>query len=267
MRLAITNYLGLGAAIAWVLSASLSVPAYARDLEYAGSEVEVRVLPGEPTQMQFPGSISGGYKKKLSAISIDRKGSDLIIFANEGISEAGESLIVRLDDGRSYSIRTKRASQEHPRDDIVRLNDQHGAMIAASDEEEPQTKDRQFQYAPPNQVSGLMREMMLMAEFGKTSVAGYRVSETYRGETVLNDGTMVAKIDKILIGPNLWGYVIETQNMLDQTQRLNPASFRIDGTRAVAADRWELAPRPLNVEEQISGKDKARIYVVTRAKQ
>ncbi|MBX7139293.1 MAG: type-F conjugative transfer system secretin TraK [Oligoflexia bacterium] len=267
MRSALIKYLGFGAIISVGISCVGATAALARDLEYAGSEVEVRVLPGEPTQMQFPGTISGGYKKKLSAISIDRKGSDLVIFANEGISEAGESLIVRLEDGRSYSIRTKRASQEHPRDDIIKLNDQHGAMIAASDEEEPHTRDRQFQYAPPNQVSGLMREMMLMAEFGKTAVPGYRVSENYKGETVLNDGTMIAKIDKILIGPNLWGYVIETQNMLDQTQRLNPASFRIDGTRAVAAERWELAPRPLNVEEQISGKDKAKIYVVTRAKQ
>ncbi|MCB0309844.1 MAG: type-F conjugative transfer system secretin TraK [Bdellovibrionales bacterium] len=244
----------------------LSDSSYARDVEYSSGEVDVRVSPGEPTQIQMPAQIAGGFKKKLSALSLDRKDSDLIIFANEGISESGEAIIVRLQDGRSYSLRIKRATSDNPRDDIVKLYDERIAMVQKSEEDELPHRDRDFQYAPASQVSGLMREMVLMAEFGKQAIPGYRVSEKYKGQTVLNDGTMLATIDKILIGPNLWGYVIETQNLLDQTQRLDPATFRLDGTRAISMSNWELAPRPLNIEEQISGKDKTKIYVITRAK-
>jgi len=247
----------------------ISSAAFARDLDYTSGEIEVRVAPGEPTQVQFPGEIATGFKKKLSALSLDRKGGDLIIFANEGISDSGEAIIVRLDDGRSYSLRIKRSSQDTPRDDIVKINDDRGGLVASSkeDEDEPAYKEKSFQYAPPSQVSGLMRELVLMSEFGKTTAVGYRLSERYKGETILDDGTIKATVEKILIGPNLWGYVINAENMLDTSQKLNPASFRIDGTRAISADKWELAPRPLNIEEQISGKEKAKIYVVTRAKQ
>jgi hypothetical protein len=70
----------------------------------------------------------------------------------------------------------------------------------------------------------------------------------------------------MFIGPNLWGYVLDTTNLLDQSQKLNPATFRIDGTRAVSASAWELAARPLNVEEQISNKHNAKVYIVTRSR-
>ena len=112
-----------------------------------------------------------------------------------------------------------------------------------------------------------MRDMILVAEFGKPSIAGYKVSERYKGETVLRDGTLVAKIDQIFLGSKFWGYVIDTSNLLDQTQRLNPASFRIDGTRAISASRWELTGRPLNIEQQLAGKDKTKVYVITKARQ
>jgi len=254
------------AAFLAALSFLIETPAaLARDVDYEGGEVEVRVSPGEPTQIQLPGTIAGGFKKKLSALALDRKGGDLIIFANEGISDSGEAIIVRLEDGRSYSVRVRRASADMPRDDIVKVNDDRPSAPGA-EEEEPAYQDRKYQYAPPSQVSGLMREMVLAAEFGKASIAGYRVSERYKGETILNDGTMSATIDKIFIGPNLWGYVLDTRNLLDQTQKINPATFRLDGTRAVSAQRWELSPRPLNVEEQISGKDSSKVYVITRAK-
>ncbi len=249
-----------------IAAAVLANSAWARDVQYSTGEIDIRVAPGEPTQVQFPSVIAGGFKKKLSALSLDKKASDLIIFANEGISENGEAIIVRLDDGRSYSIRVKRAGGDAGRDDIVRINDDRAGMIASSEEDEPAYKEKTFGYAPASQVSGLMREMALMAEFGKTTITGYRVSDRYKGQAVLDDGTLRATIDKILIGPNLWGYVIDTQNMLDQTQKINPATFRIDGTRAISATRWELAPRPMNVEEQVSGQDKVKIYVVTRAK-
>jgi len=244
----------------------LAGTSWARDLEYQDTEVDIRVAPSEPTQLQFPGKIAGGFKKKLSTLSLDRKDSDLVIFANEGISDKGEAIIIRLEDGRSYSIRVKRATDDTPRDDFVRINDERGSLVVSSEEEEPAYKDRQFQYAPPSQISGLMREMMLAAEFGKTQIAGYRISERYKGDVVLSDGAVLATIDKIFIGPNLWGYVIDASNQLDQSQKVNPASFRLDGTRAISASTWELAPKPLTIEQQISKGDKAKIYVITRAK-
>src|SRR5438046_2066199 len=66
--------------------------ALARDVDYKNGEVSVYVNPSEPTQIQFPGTISGGFKRKLSTLSLDRKDSDLIIFASEGISETGEAI-------------------------------------------------------------------------------------------------------------------------------------------------------------------------------
>jgi len=76
----------------------------------------------------------------------------------------------------------------------------------------------------------------------------------------------LATIDSIYIGPNLWGYVIDAKNLLNTTQRVNPASFRIDGARAISASNWELSPKPFNVEQQIAGKDQTKIYIVTRAR-
>lgn len=242
----------------------LAQPSWARDLEYTGSEVSVYVNPGEPTQIQLPGKISGGFKRKLSTLSIDKKDGDLIVFASDGITEQGEALIVRLDDGRSYSVRVRRSSESNKRDDVIRIEDERSSILSGTDEEEPAYQEKKFEYAPPNQVAGLMREMMLAAEFGKTKVQGYRVSDRYRGETVLSDGTMKATIDTIFIGSNLWGYVIDAQNLLDVSQKINPASFRLDGTRAVSANKWEVAGKPLNVEQQIASGDKAKIYIVTR---
>jgi hypothetical protein len=111
-----------------------------------------------------------------------------------------------------------------------------------------------------------MREMILVSEFGKGKISGYQVSEKFKGETVISDGAVLAKIDKIFTGPNLWGYVLDATNLLDQTQRINPATFRIDGTRAVSISNGELSPRPLNVEEQVAGKHNTKVYVVTRAR-
>lgn len=248
------------------LSALLTLPAFGRDVEYKSGEISVRVNPGEPTEVQFPGAISGGFKRKLSSLSIDKKDSDLIVFASEAISESGEAIIVRLTDGRSYSLRVQRASPESPRDDVVKVSDERGALLAASSEEEPIYSEKKLSYAPPSQVSGLVREMVLLAEFGKQQVPGYRMSEQYRGEVVINDGTMKATIDKIVMGPALWGYVIDAENLLDVPQTINPASFRLDGTRAVSMQTLELAGRPLTAEQQLAGKHKVKVYIVTKAK-
>jgi hypothetical protein len=236
--------------------------AYARDIEYNNSEVSVFVKPGEPTQIQFPGDLSGGFKKKGSALSIDQKDTDLILYATERLPNDGEAIIVRLKDGRSYSLRVERANDGNVRDDVIRIED--GGRSIVEEEDGPRISQESLSKAPPTHVAGLMREMVLVAEFGKSAIPGYRETNRYQGQTVLSDGTLEAKIDRIFIGPNLWGYVLDTKNLLDQSQRLNPASFRLDGTRAVMAQNWELAPRPLNVEEQISGKHDSKIYIVTR---
>lgn len=246
--------------------ATIAQDAFARDVDYKNTEVAVYVTPGEPTQIELPGKISGGFKRKLSTLSLDRKDNDLIVFASDGITEQGEAIIVRLDDGRSYSVRIRRSTAGNPRDDVVKIEDERGSILSAADEEEPGFADKKFEYAPPSQVAGLMREMILAGEFGKNKVQGYRVSDRYRGETVLSDGTMKATIDQIFIGPNLWGYVIEAENLLDHSQKINPATFRLDGTRAISANRWELSGKPINVEQQIAGRDKAKVYVVTRAR-
>lgn len=246
----------------WLAAAT----AQAREAEYQGSEMPVYMIPGEPTEVVFPGKISGGFKKKLSALSVERKDESLILFAGENLPPNGEALIVRLDDGRSYSLRAVRASAGNARDAILNIKDERGALVAGAAEDEPPYREKTFKYAPPSAVSGLLREMVLVAELGKQNIAGYKMNDAYRGQKVLDDGTLVATIDRIFIGPNLWGYVLDAQNLLEQTHKINPASFRLDGTRAVSARQWELAARPLNIEQQISGADKTKVYIITRAR-
>ena len=242
---------------------TFSSAAYARDLEYNDEEVKINVAPGEPTQVQFPGDVSGGYKNRQSSVSLDRKGNSLVVFAQDNISENGEAIIVQLTDGRSYSVRIRRATADNPRDDVVKLSDSRAAIVS-SEEDEPAYREKNFEYAPPTQVSGLVREMMLVAEFGKANVTGYRQSDSYKGDTILNDGTLIATVDRVFEGPNLRGYVLDVKNLLDTTQKINPASFRIDGTRAISANSWEIAPRPLTAEQEISRRDSIKVYVVTR---
>ncbi|MDD7473471.1 MAG: hypothetical protein PUH01_04970 [Pseudomonadota bacterium] len=242
--------------------------AFARDVEYKGTELDVFVSPGEPTQVQFPSKVLGGFKKKLSAISLDKKGYDLVIFATEQLTETGESMIIRLDDGRSYTLRVKKANATN-KDTLVRIIDKSQSILTSSGaeiDESNNVKDPQLTFAPPTQVSGLMREMILASEFGKGAINGYRATDKYRGETVINDGAIHATIDTIFIGTNLWGYVLDVKNLLDVSQKLNPATFRLDGTRAISFEKWELSPQPLNIEEQIAKGHKTKVYIVTRAR-
>ena len=246
---------------------SLSIEgAFARDVEYRTGEgdIEIFVNPGEPTDIEFPGKIKEGFKSSTAGIAIDRKVNSLVVFGKENINDNGEAVLVKLQDGRSYPLRIRRASTDNPRDALVTIGDGKGPIDA--EEEMPAYKERGFDKAPPSKVSGLMREMVLVSEFGKHSIAGYQVSEKFKGQTVVNDGSVLAKIDKIFIGANLWGYVLDATNLLDQSQKLNPASFRIDGTRAVSASTWELGGRPMNVEEQVSGKHNAKVYIVARSR-
>ena len=102
-------------------------------------------------------------------------------------------------------------------------------------------------------------------EFGKNKIPGYRVTDQYAGEVIMDDGSLLVTIEKIFIGSDNWGYVLNAQNQLDSNQQLNPAAFRVAGTRAISANNWELAPRSLTAEQQLAGKDRAKVYVVTRA--
>lgn len=242
--------------------------AYARDVEYSSGngEIPVYVNVGEPTEVTFEGGrIKSGFKNRNAGLDLERKDSSLILFGKENMNERGEALLVRLDNGTSYPLRIKKANSDNPRDAQVIVGDGKGAM-GAQDEEMSPSQERSYEYAPPSKVSGLMREMALVAEFGKSAIPGYQVSDKFKGQTVVSDGAIISKIDRIFVGPNLWGYVLDTTNLLDQSQKLNPASFRIDGTRAISASNWELAARPMTIEHQVAGRDRAKVYIVTRAR-
>ncbi len=240
--------------------------AEAREIKYDGQEVTVYVKPGEPTQLQFPGNIQGGFRRENSAVLLERQEKYLVVFAQPQMSEDGEVILVHLGDSRSYSIRLKPFDSSNQRDGAVEIVDSRPSPTPETVDEEPEFKVGQS--APPSRVSGFMRQMILTAEFGKRkAIPGYRRSNRYSGEVVLHDGSIEAKIDEIYIGSNYWGYVISVENKLDTTQTINPATFRLDGTRAVSLSRPQLAPRPLTNEQKINSSHKGKVYVITRSKQ
>ena len=237
----------------------LATSAWAREMRYDGKEEVVYVNPGEATQITFPSKISGGFKNKGSRISLERQDNYLIVYADPNLGLEGEVIVVQIDDKRTYSIRVMPASQDSPRDDTVIIND---ARPPVEDSEQDQ-----IQLSKPSAVTELMKAMVLTAEFGRQKgIPGYRRSNQYSGETILHDGTLKVTIDEIFMGANLWGYVLTAENMLDTTQRINPATFRLDGTRAVVAERWELAPVPQTPEQDLAKAHKGKVYVVTKSK-
>jgi hypothetical protein len=246
---------------------STALSAWARNLEYNGQEAPVYVSPGEPTNIKFPDKIAGGYITNDSSIQLQREGSDLIIFTSGQIKSQGEAIIVRLKDKRSFSLRLLPTSDINPRDPMVSVDDMSENSLEELREEDDDSKSYEPQdgkYAPPTVLSGFMREMVLFSEFGKPKIQGYEVSSKHRGETIFHDGTMHAKINSIFIGAKYWGYVIDTENLLDTNQLLNPGTFRLDGTRAVSANRWELAAKPLTNEQELAGRHKTKLYIITK---
>lgn len=239
--------------------------AHARDVNYQGSEIPVYVTPGEPTQITFPSKIAGGFKRKHTSLALERQGNFLVVFAQPEIPYEGEALLVHLDDKRSYALRILPADDDNVRDEFINIKDLRENYLGDGDG----AKDERFPtqgYAPPTIVPGLMREMILISEFGKRGgISGYSRSNTYAGETILDDGTILAKIKEVFLGTSLWGYVIEVENLLDTTYKINPAAFRLDGTRAVLAERWELAPRPETAEQSIANAHKSKLYIVTKS--
>lgn len=239
--------------------------AYARDVNYSGSEIPVYVTPGEPTQITFPSKISGGFKRKHTSLALERQGNFLVVFAQPEIPYEGEALLVHLDDKRSYAIRILPSDDDNGRDEFIKIKD----LREDEGVEGNGTPDNKFPvagYAHPSIVPGLMREMILISEFGKRGgIQGYSRSNRFTGETILHDGTISAKIKEMFLGSNLWGYVVEVENLVDTTYKINPAAFRLDGTRAVMAERWELSPRPETAEQSLANAHKAKVYIVTKA--
>ncbi len=240
------------------------VPAWARDLDYGGKEMSVYVNPGEPTQITFPNKIEGGFKRKHSALALERQGNFLVVFAQPELPYEGEALLVHTADKRSFAIRVLPSDDDNPRDEFVNIKDLREDSSGNEGEGGPQFTPRGF---PPASVPpGLMRELVLIAEFGKRGgISGYRRSNRYTGETILNDGTIEAKIEEIFLGTDMWGYIVDGENLTDATYKLNPASFRLDGTMAVGAERWELAARPVTAEQEVSKAYKGKVYIITHS--
>jgi hypothetical protein len=239
---------------------------FARDVEYSEGEIKVFINPGEPTELRFPGNISVGYKRHGSPLSVDKQGGTLILFAQQKVPSEGEVLLVRLSDERSYSVRVLNAASADQRDSIVVIKDGRRPIVSDDEEALPQYRDRRFVYPSQYQVAGLIRELVLVTEFGKQSIPGYRVSEAGKGSVVVNNGAVQARLLKMYLGPQLWGYVLEAENVTDEIVKLDPSVFKIAGTRAVSADNWELAARPLTSEQRLAGSHKAFVYVVTKAR-
>ena len=80
-------------------------PAAAREIDYDGGEAKVYVTPGEPTVVSFPHEVDAGYRVKSSAIVVERRGRDLILFAQPELRLEGEVLVIYTKDNRSYILR------------------------------------------------------------------------------------------------------------------------------------------------------------------
>lgn len=241
--------------------------AFARDVNYLGKEESVYVTPGEPTQVAFPGKILGGYKRKQSRLSLERQDNYLVLFGRPELPAEGEAIIVILDDHRSYALRVRPSSDANNRDELVTVKDDRELDYEITNTTPATPSEQPVGYAPSSTVSGLMREMILTAEFGRQKgIPGYRRSNKYSGETILQDGALKATIEEMFLGADLWGYVVTVENMVDSNQRINPAVFRLDGTKAIVAQRWELAPRPITAEQQVSNQHTTRLYIITRSK-
>jgi hypothetical protein len=237
--------------------------AVARDVEYDGREATIYVTPGEPTQITFPNQVTGGFKSQKSNVNLEKQDNYLVLFAKPGLKREGESVIVAIEDKRTYALRVRPSDETLPRDDLVEIHDLRPPMIVEEEELIPEQSRKKVR----NPISKLMRDMIMVAEFGKKKqIAGYRRSNRYSGETVMHDGALEATIEEIFMGSDLWGYVLRVENKLDITQRLNPASFRLDGARAVSAQNWELAPRPQNDEQMIANAHQGKVYIITQAK-
>jgi len=149
-----------------------------------------------------------------------------------------------------------------PTDDI---NLRHSYTEICDFRKPPAAVDDELLFAKrsPGAVSGLMREMILVVEFGKRhGIPGYRRSNRYHGQTVIDNESIKATISEIFVGPAHWGYVLDVENKLDSSQRLNLSTFRLAGTRAISPRNSVLAARPKSVEEQVTSAHKSKVYII-----
>lgn len=229
----------------------------ARKIVYNGEEVKVFVRLNEPTQVIFSSEVVGGFKKKDAHFSLDRKSEHLIIFPQQGLSTKGEVILVKLIDQRTYSLRITPETSETTRDAVL--------YLLGSADEKIDNKRQSNKYASSNTVNGLLRELILVSDFGKVRIPGYRESTRHNGETILANGTIKANIERIFIGTSLWGYTLQVENLTSQPVRLNPGDFRLDGFRAIKFKEDELAPRPTSSEVN-QQKFKTKAYIVTNVR-
>lgn len=252
-------------ALAFLLLVATSAEVAAREVRYDGGELPVYVTPGEPTQIEFQKTISGGFKRKNAAVQLQRHSKSLIVFAEPQIAFEGEAILVFLADGQSYALRILPAAEDHPRDWFVKVTDERESYLSGeASSADPRVAMQGF--PSPATVPGLMRELVLRAEFGKQQkIEGYRALLRHVGEVVLDDGTLSVKVEDIVVGPQYWGYILIAENLLESGQKLNPATFQLEGTRAVSAKNWELSARPTTAEQKIASGHISKIYVVTKA--
>lgn len=93
------------------------------DVRRSSTEIPVYVVPAEPTRIEFEREIEGGFKRKNSAIGIQRQKNVLIIFAHSDLSYSGESILVKTKGGPYYAIRVMPETEDHSRDVAVHIED------------------------------------------------------------------------------------------------------------------------------------------------
>lgn len=84
-------------------------------------ETLVYVKPGDPTVIRFPLDIKIGFKRLLAPLTLERRGRDLIVFAQPELAGQGEALLMQLVDNSFLPLRILPANQNHPRDAILSL--------------------------------------------------------------------------------------------------------------------------------------------------
>ena len=117
----------------FILFNLVAVNLYARDILYEGSEVQVFVTPGEPTQIDFDAEVQSGFKGSGAGFKVEPNGKSIIIFPQEELSASGGVIIVKLKNDKTYTMRVKSADTYNPRDDIVTLKDDTPAFLPAED--------------------------------------------------------------------------------------------------------------------------------------
>ena len=84
-------------------------------------DLRIKVVAGSPTVVIFPAKITGGFKQKHSALSLERQDSKLIMFAQPEIRLAGERLVVVLDSGAIITLEVTPAADASQGDIIVKV--------------------------------------------------------------------------------------------------------------------------------------------------